>query len=405
MRGRATSCSGARRVFLPRSSCAACIRARGGDGSAGFVLKGIDQLDYSGASASGAGDLNGDGIDDVVIGALLADPHGRNQAGKTYVVFGRATGFPAVFDLRNLHPQTGGDGSAGFILQGIDAEDLSGRPLSGAGDVNGDGIADLLIGAPLADPDNQAGAGESYVVFGRSARFPAVVDLRGLHPRAGGDGSAGFIIKGIEAGDASGSAVSGAGDVNGDGVADLIIGAYRADPNAQESAGESYVVFGRVTGFPAVFELRSLHSQAGGDGSEGFILKGIDVLEYSGRSVSGAGDLNGDGIADLLIGAHRANVDGEDGAGKSYVVFGRATGFPAVFELRSLYPRGGGDGSAGLVLHGHDAFDGSGRSVSAAGDVNGDGFADLVIGAGLAEHDDRDAAGESYIVFGRDTAT
>jgi hypothetical protein len=108
--------------------------------------------------------------------------------------------------------------------------------------------------------------------------------------------------------------------VNGDGIDDALIGAPGADANRRNHAGESYVVFGRTTAFPAAFELRSLLPAAGGDGSEGSIVRGIEERDYAGTSVSGAGDVNGDGFDDLLIGAEPNR--GSD-PGKSYVVFGR----------------------------------------------------------------------------------
>ena len=370
----------------------------GGDGTAGFVLKGVDSDDFSGWSVSNAGDVNGDGIDDLIIGARDADPNGRSEAGESYVVYGRTTGFPATFELRSLFPEAGGDGTVGFVLKGIDANDRSGYSVSGAGDVNGDGIDDLIVGALEASPNGVNGAGESYLVFGRTTGFPAAFELRSLFPEAGGDGTTGFVLKGIDADDESGFSVSNAGDVNGDGIDDLIIGARLAN-----AGGESYVVFGRNTGFPATFELRSLFPVAGGDGTEGFALKAIDAVDQSGISVSNAGDVNGDGIDDLIIGASSPNPNGKDNAGESYVVFGRNTGFPAAFELTSLLPPAGGDGTEGFVLGGIDPHDHAGGSVSNAGDVNGDGIDDLLIGAEVAVPHGASGAGESYVVFGRTT--
>ena len=130
---------------------------------------------------------------------------------------------------------------------------------------------DLLIGASWAEC-----CGESYVVCGRSTGFPAVFPLRRLHPDSGGDGSKGFILEGVDRQDYSGSSIGGAGDVNGDGVDDLIIGALRADTDVccAFNACDSYVVFGRTSGFAPVFELGSLFADSGGDGSEGFVLAG-----------------------------------------------------------------------------------------------------------------------------------
>jgi hypothetical protein len=304
------------------------------------VITGIDEFDNSGASVSAAGDVNGDGVDDVIIGAVRGDPGGVEDAGESYVVFGSTERVAAVLPLASLYPAGGGDGSRGFVLTGIPmVEGFSGGSVSDAGDVNGDGIGDLIIGARhVRTPDGDIQAGEAYVLFGSAQAFPAVISLASLFDNGGGDGSRGFVLTGVDEGDYAGCSVSAAGDINGDGVGDLIVGANHAQtPDGSFAAGESYVVFGLTQGFPAVFELASLYPDGGGNGSRGFVLTGIDVLDYSGSSVSAAGDVNGDGVDDVIIGAASANPNGNSYAGESYVVFGSTHSFPAVIPSRACF--------------------------------------------------------------------
>ena len=336
-------------------------------GVGGFLILGVDENDYSGGTVSGAGDVNGDGLADLIVGARGSDPYGNLEAGKSYVVFGKTDASP--IELRNL-------GAGGFRIFGIDPYDASGSSVSGAGDVNGDGLADLIIGARFASHGGESIAGESYVVFGKTDDAP--VDLGNL-------GAAGFRIDGIDSGDESGFSVSGAGDVNGDGLADLIVGAKGADPGGDSAAGESHVVFGKADNAPV---------DLGNLGAGGFRIDGIDSGDLSGFSVSGAGDVNGDGLTDLMVGAYRADPGDNSNAGESYVVFGKDDS--ATVDLANL-------GSGGFRLDGIEVDDYSGTSVSGAGDVNGDGLADLIIGAFGADPDDNSDAGESYVVFSNST--
>ena len=346
------------------------------DETFGFVINGIDDFDNSGSSVSNAGDVNGDGIDDLIIGAPDADPNGIDGAGESYVVFGNPSGFGAGLELSAL------DGTNGFVINGIEEGDNSGDSISSAGDVNGDGIDDLIIGAPKADPNGNNGAGESYVVFGNSSGFTANVELSALN------GTNGFVINGIDQGDDSGFSVSSAGDINSDGIDDLIVGAPDAAPNGNGFAGESFVVFGSSDGFTANVELSAL------DGTNGFVINGVEAGDNAGGSVSSAGDVNGDGIDDLIIGAPDSDPNGNSSAGESFVVFGSPSGFTAEVELSAL------NGTNGFNINGIDQGDNSGSSVSSAGDVNGDGIDDLIIGASYADPNDINLAGESYVVFG-----
>jgi len=350
-------------IFGRQGGFGASLEVSNLNGNNGFIINGIDRGDYSGRSLSSAGDMNGDGFDDIIIGARRADPNGT-YSGESYVVFGQAGGFEPSLELQSLN------GTTGFVINGINANEYSGFSVSSAGDVNGDGFDDIIIGAPGSYASN----GMSYVVFGHASEFEASLELSTLN------GSNGFIINGKSSVDASGISVSSAGDVNNDGYDDLLIGAYFASPNGDRS-GESYVIFGHADGFGVSFELSTLN------GINGFAMNGINPGDYSGHSVSSAGDFNGDGFEDILVGAFRADPNGNF-SGESYIVFGKRNGFESSLELSSL------DGTNGFVLIGSEAYDNSGRSLSSAGDINGDGFDDILIGKNRSE-------GGSYVVFGR----
>lgn len=343
-------------------------------GVGGFVIAGIATSDEAGRSVSMAGDVNGDGLADVIVGAPGVTVNGNASAGASYVVFGKADG--TTVDLNNIVAGTGG-----FVINGVNAGDLSGHSVSNAGDVNGDGLDDLIIGAYRSDT-NGTDTGSSYVVFGKADG--TAVDLAAVAA-----GTGGFIIGGDTNRDRSGISVSSAGDINGDGLDDLIVGAYWADPNGVAAAGESYVVFGKST--TTAVDLATIAS-----GTGGFVVNGVGASDMSGFSVDGAGDINGDGLDDLIIGANYSNANGTD-SGQSYIVHGK-TNTTAV-ELSDIV-----NGTGGFAITGAAAMDESGYSVSHAGDVNGDGLADVIIGAPNADPNGGDS-GAAYVVYGKSNNT
>lgn len=309
------------------------------NGSNGFALNGVEG-DRAGNSVSGVGDFNGDGFDDVIIGA---DTGGENEQGKSYVVFGSESGFDTELDLSSL------DGSNGFALSGFEAN--LGNSVSGAGDINKDGLDDIIVGS----------SEQSAVIFGSENQFDAEFDLSSLN------GNNGFVILS----DGSLRSVSSAGDVNGDGIDDLIIGVHSYSYESGSEPDFTYVIFGSESAFSNRFDLSSL------DGDNGFILNGVEKDKQLGNSVSSAGDINADGIDDIIIRASES----------SYVVFGSATGFDASFDLKTL------DGNNGFAIDGLNEYDFSNSSVDGAGDFNGDGIDDLIIGS-LGN------IRENYVIFG-----
>ncbi len=334
------------------------------NGTNGFKLSG-EGMSYSTARSVSAGDINGDGFADLIVGAGFANPHGPDT-GATYVVFGKASGFAANLDLSSL------SGANGFKISGEANRINEGYSVGFAGDVNGDGFGDLVMGAP-----GGAGGGVGYVVFGKASGFGANLDLSNLN------GANGFKILGAANAYSAGFSVASAGDINGDGIADLVIGAIGASPHGTYS-GAAYVVFGKLGGVGASIDLSALAA------ADGFKISGAAPGDSSGFSVASAGDLNGDGFADIIIGAPGADPHG-GGSGAAYVVFGKAGGFGSNIDLSSL------NGTNGFRIAGAAAYDASGRSVASAGDVNGDGFDDLIVSA---RHHNA-SSGASFVVFGK----
>ncbi len=306
----------------------------GADDVADLTLLGAAAGDYFGFSVAGAGDVNGDGWDDVVVGAYGNDAGGA-AAGRSYVYFGAATP-DAVADL---------------TMTGAAASDYLGFAVAGAGDVNHDGYADWVVGA-YGNDGGGANAGRAYVFYG------------GASPNSTAD----LTLTGAAASDWFGYAVAGAGDVNGDSYDDVVVGAYYNDAGGT-NAGRAYVFYGGT----------------GPDATADLTFTGAAAGDYFGRAVAGAGDVDGDGYDDVVVGAYYNDAGGTD-AGRAYLFYGGAS--------TDLIPD--------VVYTGEAAGNSFGYVLTGLGDVNGDGYGDVAIGAyrnGAAGTD----AGRAYVYYGGDT--
>ncbi len=362
----------------------------GATGALLYQKNGAAAGDFLGWSAAGAGDVNGDGRADFIVGAFLADPGGPVDAGSAYVYSG-ATG-------ALLYQKNGGAG------------DSLGISVASAGDVNGDGRADFIVGAFVADPGGQLGAGSAYVYSGATGAL--------LYQKNGG-----------AAGDHLGRSVASAGDVNGDGKTDFIVGATRAQPGGLVNAGSVYVysgatgallfqkngavgeflgisvagagdvngdgradfIIGTNSASPGgLGEAGSAFLYSGADGSLLFQKNGAAAFDWLGYSVAGAGDVNGDGRADIIVGAFKANPGGNNDAGSAFVYGLPAPPDPPVSPT-PLYKKNGAD-----------SLDFLGHTVAIVGDINGDGKADYIIGAYGANPGGLNFAGSAYVYSGTD---
>ena len=343
------------------------------DGSNGFRIDPVAAGDDIGTSVSSAGDLNGDGFSDIIIGAAMADPGTvpRTDAGSAYVIYGQAAFASGTFAVSSL------DATNGVTINGIVAGDLAGTSVGGGGDFNGDGLDDFLIGAPAAN----GGEGESYIIFGNNTfGLPPTIDPSMITDTSG-------LLPGVElaggtAPSSSGTSIAFIGDINGDGRDDVIYGAPDTTANGQGSAGSAYVVFGSNSIAGTSILPGNL------DGTNGFRIDGVVAFDNTGFSVASAGDVNADGIADMIIGGPHSAT------GKTYVVFGKSTAYAGVLDLDT-------PSADWFSISGVGNFDLFGESVASAGDVNGDGFDDIIIGAREATVGGLATAGESYVIFGK----
>jgi hypothetical protein len=302
---------------------------------------GENQMDFAGYYVATAGDVNADGYDDFLIAAPQNDWNGVDS-GKVYLILGRETA-----DWGMNFPLSHADAS--FV--GENTDDRAGRAEVGAGDVNGDGFDDFLIGALFSD-DGGTDAGETYLILGRQA-----VDWGKNYILDGADAS--FV--GEAAGDEVGRRVAFAGDVNQDGLDDILVAGSRND-ETDEDAGKAYLILGRAD---VDWGLDYSLSQA----DVSFL--GESLRDQAGRRVSEAGDINHDGYADFLIGAPH-NSRGGRNAGTAYLIYGRPDGdwLPSysLTDADRIYV-----GKAGIGMAGYE--------VAGLGDMDGDGIDDFAIGA------------------------
>ena len=295
-----------------------------------------NQMDsWFGRSVAAAGDLNGDGYSDVIVGALLYD-NPELAEGAAFVYYSAADGLAQ---------------SPGFDVEGNQTEAVLGTSVAGAGDVNGDGYSDVIVGAPGFD-NGQIDEGQAYVYHG-SATGPSTF--------------AAWRVDSDQVGAQFGFAVAGAGDVNGDGFSDVVVGAPFYD-NGEQDEGGAFVYLGSAAGLSLAPVWDSESDQA-------------DAL--FGLGVSSAGDVNGDGYGDVIVGAPLYD-DGENSEGAAFVYHGGAAGLAAApdWDVESDQA---------------DAF--MGVSVSAAGDVNGDGYSDVIVSAPLYDNGENDE-GRAYVYLG-----
>jgi hypothetical protein len=289
-----------------------------------------------GASVASAGDVNGDGYSDIIVGQLTSVA--GTGTGSAYIYHGAAQGVDAIADASRESNQ-------------VDAQ--MGKSVASAGDVNGDGYGDVIVGAPNYD-NGQYKEGAAFLYLGTATGLSATAT----------------ILESNVANALFGASVSAAGDVNGDGYGDVIIGAY-GYTNGEANEGAFFIYHGSATGINT---------------TPAFVRESGQVNAQFGNTVSSAGDINGDGYADVIVGSELYD-NGQTDEGAAFVYYGSASGITL---------------TGGVLLEVNQANARFGEAVKTAGDVNGDGFGDVVVGAYLFDSGQNDE-GAVFVFHGSAT--
>lgn len=328
------------------------------DNTADVRIKGLEVNDLAGFSVSSAGDVNNDGFDDIIIGLPEKYSNGSTPYSGTAVIFygGPIMGIKANYPELTLN-------DADVVLKGEKALDKFGTTVARAGDFNYDGYDDVIVGAPYADGTDGYNRGRAYIFFG-GTDMNVSADVR---------------ITGSNDNDKIAAGLSGGGDVDGDGYSDVIIGAPEADTDTGVNRGKVYIFYGLDM---SDGELKDITIGADSSGVKMTVLTGNTDHEFLGTSVGNAGDTNGDTYDDIAAGGKYMGTD-TTFRGKAYVYYG----WPSMDAV---------DTSPDVTFSAEHQEDRFGNAVAGAGDVNGDGYYDVVVGAYLS-----DGSGTSFNDRGR----